>query len=134
MSNLDQAQSGVRVQYKPSEQRNQRRQQKSGDGRGKRQGPSYEYATNYTVHNSLSLSLTPLSLTLSLSLSLSLVVSITDAEINVAPIPSYMPGVGENIAMHASPAVRNSVFLFPVFPVQALPLHLFFFHIKYCVS
>ena len=56
-SDLHEAQSTVHVQLKPSKQSNQRHQEKSGDGRGKKHGSSINYTTNYTWHNSLSLSL-----------------------------------------------------------------------------
>ena len=35
-----------------------------------------------------------------------------------AGIPSFSSGVGPNIALHASPAVRNSAFLTAVFVVE----------------
>ena len=37
-----------------------------------------------------------------------------------AGIPSFSSGVGQNIALHASPAVRNSAFLSAVFVVEVL--------------
>ena len=65
ISDPHEAQSAVGVQLKPSKQRNQRHQEEVGDGRVKGQGPSIEYTTNYTLHNSLS---HPVSLSFSLFL------------------------------------------------------------------
>ena len=55
MSDLYEAPSTVHVPLKPSKQRNQRYQQKVGDGRVKGQGLSSKDTTDDTSHNSLSL-------------------------------------------------------------------------------
>ena len=53
ISDLHEPQSTIQVQLKPSKQRNQRHQEKVGDGRVKGQGPSFKYKTIYTLFNSL---------------------------------------------------------------------------------
>ena len=86
ISELHEAQSAVHVQIKSSKQRNQRHQERAGDGRVKGQGPGIKYTTDYTLHNSFSQSVSLFSLSLSLrvsthySLSLSLSLTLTDQQ------------------------------------------------------